>query len=179
MPVYVAFLRAVNVGGRFVKMDAMRAALEASGFAEVETHIQSGNVRLRSPLRSPARVEAAMEECLAAFAGFSIAAMVRTPQQVRALETEADGTPPLLATEGRRYVAVAKGPIDEESQAALESYDSTDERARAISGAVLLEYGVAFNQSRLSGARLERMAGQALTARDLKVIRAMSEKWGA
>jgi uncharacterized protein (DUF1697 family) len=179
MPVYVAFLRAVNVGGRFVKMDAMRAALGASGFEEVETHIQSGNVRLRTALRSPARVESALEDCLAAFAGFSVGAMVRTPQQVRALETEADGIPPLLSPQGRRYIAVAKGPIGEDSRAEMESYDATDERARALTGAVLLEYGLAFNQSRLSGARLERMAGQPLTARDFKVIRALSEKWGA
>ncbi len=179
MPVYVAFLRAVNVGGRFVKMDAMRAALDASGFEEVETHIQSGNVRLRTALRSPSRVESALEDCLAAFAGFSVAAMVRTPQQVRALETEADGIPPLLSPQGRRYIAVAKGPIGGDSRAEMESYDATDERARALTGAVLLEYGLAFNRSRLSGARLERMAGQPLTARDFKVIRALSEKWGA
>ena len=55
MPSYVAFLRAVNVGGRFVKMAELRAALEDAGFTDVETHIQSGNVFVRSRRRSTAR----------------------------------------------------------------------------------------------------------------------------
>ena len=44
MPRYIAFLRAVNVGGRIVKMDALRAHFEAAGFTGVETFIASGNV---------------------------------------------------------------------------------------------------------------------------------------
>jgi uncharacterized protein (DUF1697 family) len=179
MPVYVAFLRAVNVGGRFVKMEAMREALESNGFDEVETYIQSGNVRLRSSMRSAARVETALEQSLAEFAGFTVAAMVRTPAQLAALEAEADGIPALLSPPGRRYVAVAKGAIDQEARSALESYDSADEQARVLAGAVLLEYRPAFHQARLAGARLEKMAGQPLTARDIKVIHAMSKKWGA
>ena len=44
MPRYVAFLRAVNVGGRIVKMDELRRPFAAAGFADVETFIASGNV---------------------------------------------------------------------------------------------------------------------------------------
>jgi uncharacterized protein (DUF1697 family) len=179
MPVYVAFLRAVNVGGRVVKMEAMRRALASDGFEDVETYIQTGNVRLRSSMRSAARVESALEDSLTAFAGFSVAAMVRTPAQLAALEAEADGIPALLSPPGRRYIAVAKGPIGKAGRTALESYDATEERARVLAGAVLLEYGQAFRQAKLAGARLEKMAGQPLTARNLEVIRAMSEKWGA
>lgn len=178
MPVYVAFLRAVNVGGRVVKMAAMREALGADGFEEVETHIQSGNVRLRSRLRSPPRVEAAIEKCLAELAGFPVAVMVRTPAQLTALGAAVDGIPALLRPVGRRYAAVAKGEITPEARSALESYDGTGERARVVPGAVLLEYGHPFNQVKLTGARLERLAGQPLTARDMKVIRALIEKWG-
>ena len=58
MPSHVAFLRAVNVGGRFVRMAELRAALEAAGFTDVETHLQSGNVRVRTPMRSTAKVAA-------------------------------------------------------------------------------------------------------------------------
>ena len=44
MPRYVALLRAVNVGGRVVKMDQLRALFEAMKFKHVETFIASGNV---------------------------------------------------------------------------------------------------------------------------------------
>ena len=38
MPSHVAFLRAVNVGGRFVRMAELRAALKAAGFTDVQLH---------------------------------------------------------------------------------------------------------------------------------------------
>ena len=44
MPRYVAFLRAINVGGHVVKMERLRALFEDLGFAKVETLIASGNV---------------------------------------------------------------------------------------------------------------------------------------
>ena len=45
MPRYVAFLRAINLGGaRMVKMDFLRQLFESLGFDEVETFIASRNV---------------------------------------------------------------------------------------------------------------------------------------
>jgi len=41
---YIAFLRAINVGGHTVKMDTLRALFESLGFLNVETFIASGNV---------------------------------------------------------------------------------------------------------------------------------------
>jgi len=41
---YVALLRAINVGGRTVKMDVLRKHFARMGFANVETFIASGNV---------------------------------------------------------------------------------------------------------------------------------------
>ena len=52
MPTYIALLRAVNVGGRIYKMADLREHLTESGLEDVETHIQTGNVRFRSSMRS-------------------------------------------------------------------------------------------------------------------------------
>ena len=41
---YVAFLRAINVGGHVVKMDALRKLFVHAGLSDVETFIASGNV---------------------------------------------------------------------------------------------------------------------------------------
>ena len=93
VPSYVAFLRAVNVGKRFVKMADLRAALEHAGFTDVETHIQSGNVRVRSRRRSPGAVAREMERVLGEWAGFDVPCIVRTPAAVHALVVEADAVP--------------------------------------------------------------------------------------
>src|SRR5690606_25392659 len=45
---HVALLRAINVGGRTVKMDALRTICEEMGLTKVETFIASGNVIFES-----------------------------------------------------------------------------------------------------------------------------------
>ena len=97
MPSYVAFLRAVNVGGRFVKMAELRSELEGAGFTDVETHIQSGNVFVRSGRRSTGAVSTEMARVLGEWAGFDVPCVVRTPTQLRAALAAVDAVPPLLA----------------------------------------------------------------------------------
>ena len=65
MPVYVALLRAVNVGGTGkLPMTELKTMCVAEGFADVQTYIASGNVVFTSKL-SAARVKAALEKRLA------------------------------------------------------------------------------------------------------------------
>ncbi len=179
MPRYVAFLRAVNVGGRFVKMDVMRNALSDNGFTDVETHIQSGNVLVASPMRSPARVAGRVAEVLGECAGFEVPAVIRTPDQVRGLIAAVDGIPALQGGDPKRYVAFANGTIPAEAAAVLDAWDSPGERARVIGADVLAEFAVPFHQIRLTNARIERITGLTTTWRDLTVVRAVAEKWGS
>ena len=45
MKTYVAFLRAINVGGRsMIRMDALKRAFDEAGCGSARTYIQSGNV---------------------------------------------------------------------------------------------------------------------------------------
>ncbi|KGN38644.1 DUF1697 domain-containing protein [Knoellia subterranea] len=177
MPRHFAFLRAVNVGGRYVKMAELRSCLETAGFTDVETHIQTGNVALTSTMRSQGKVEAAIEECLGEWAGFEIPTMVRSPDEFADLVAAVESTPPLLSPTARRYVAFAKGTVSKDAEAALTAYRDTSERSCLVGRDVLLEIDLDFNVSKLAGARLERLAGTPLTARDLKVVRAIDEKW--
>ena len=41
---YVAFLRGINVAGKWVKMEDVRKQMTSSGFENVQTYIQSGNI---------------------------------------------------------------------------------------------------------------------------------------
>ena len=56
MTVFIALLRAVNVGGTGkLPMTKLRAMCEAAGFTDVRTYIASGNVVFGSPSsRAPA-----------------------------------------------------------------------------------------------------------------------------
>ncbi|MDE1994622.1 MAG: DUF1697 domain-containing protein [Rhizobiaceae bacterium] len=90
MPVYVALLRAVNVGGTgALPMAELKALCEAAGFTDVKTYIQSGNVLFRSS-EPGAKVQALLEEALAAKMGKSPGVLLRSRAE---LEAAAEGSP--------------------------------------------------------------------------------------
>jgi uncharacterized protein (DUF1697 family) len=78
---YVAFLRAVNVGGRIVKMDRLRGLFASMGFGGVETFIASGNVIFESGLDAKS-LEKRIADSLRAALGYEVGTMVRTTAEV-------------------------------------------------------------------------------------------------
>lgn len=84
---YVALLRAVNVGGRTVKMDRLRSVLTAGGFDNVRTYIATGNVFFDSTDRSKAALTDRFESCLREEFGFEIPIALRTLRELEAAVT--------------------------------------------------------------------------------------------
>lgn len=85
MPTYVAFLRAVNVGGTGkLPMAELRAMCESIGLTKVRTYIASGNVVFQSRL-SEASVKAKLERSLEAYAGKPVGVLVRTGAELAAV----------------------------------------------------------------------------------------------
>ena len=85
MKTFVAFLRAVNVGGTGkLAMSELKAICEAAGFAEVRTFIASGNVIFGSA-KSEAQIKAALEAGLKAHAGKPVGVLVRTAAELAAV----------------------------------------------------------------------------------------------
>jgi len=78
---YVAFLRAINVGGHTVKMDRLRALFEELGLENVETFIASGNVIFRSNEKEAA-LEQRIAEHLHASLGYQAEAFLRTTSEL-------------------------------------------------------------------------------------------------
>lgn len=81
---YAAFLRAVNVGGRVVRMSELAARLEALGLGSVRTFIQSGNVAFTARGGEEA-VRRAIESELLGWLGHPVATMVRPWSELEAL----------------------------------------------------------------------------------------------
>lgn len=85
MNVYIALLRAVNVGGtgKLPMSDLVAICIEA-GFTRVRTYIASGNVVFESAL--PAReVKAQLEARLLAYAGKPVGVLIRTAAELAAV----------------------------------------------------------------------------------------------
>ncbi len=78
MPVFIALLRAVNVGGTGkLPMSDLRSLCEKAGFRNVRTYIASGNVVAERD-GSEAEAKAALEAELRAYAGKPVGVIVRT-----------------------------------------------------------------------------------------------------
>lgn len=179
MPGYVVFLRAVNVGKRQLKMADARKVLSDNDFGDVESHIQTGNFFLTSPLRSIAKLEAEVAKVLSEHAGFDIVAIARKPADLTALVKEVDGIPEQLKGETSRYVSFCTTAPTGAATKVLHAQEAERERATVIGKDVLMEFAVPFNEAKLTGARVEKILGVPGTARNLTVVRALAQKWGA
>lgn len=85
MTVFVALLRAVNVGGTGkLPMADLRAMAEKLGFDNVATYIQSGNLVFTSE-RAPEEVLAGLDDVLTTRFGKSPGIMLRTLDELEAL----------------------------------------------------------------------------------------------
>jgi uncharacterized protein (DUF1697 family) len=82
---FVALLRAVNVGGTGkLPMTELKAFCEAEGFTKVKTYIASGNVVFEAAM-TEAKVKAALEKRLEAYAGKPVGVMARTAAEMAAV----------------------------------------------------------------------------------------------
>lgn len=76
---YVALLRAVNVGGRNrIAMADLRELLEGLGYEDVRTHLQSGNAVFSAGATRPERVGRDIEGALERELGLAARVLVRT-----------------------------------------------------------------------------------------------------
>jgi uncharacterized protein (DUF1697 family) len=96
----ILLLRAINVASRRVAMPALREMLAEAGLVGARTHLQSGNVVVRSDA-DPDRLAADCRRLLSSRLGFDVPVIVRTGAELEAV-LAAD---PLatVATEPKRY----------------------------------------------------------------------------
>jgi uncharacterized protein (DUF1697 family) len=180
VPNYVAFLRAINLGKhRKVPMAELRACLADSGLQDVETHIQTGNVRVRTPMRSVTKVEERLESILGERFGFEIPAIVLTTAELRQVYDDAlTASPPQgNATGELRYVHLFKpadAPTGDEATA-IAAWDEPGEAGVVVGRAVHIWLDGASQQARFLTAFKKELAPG--TNRNLKVIAALADRW--
>ncbi|MER8182678.1 DUF1697 domain-containing protein [Kitasatospora sp. NPDC094015] len=81
----IAFLRAINVGGRTVKMERLRALFAELGLERVRSYIQSGNVFFDTEEQDLSALGRRIGRHLEAALGFPVPTMVRTVEEVEEL----------------------------------------------------------------------------------------------
>ena len=84
MNTYIALLKGINVGGhKKVPMAELRELLSKSGFENVQTYIQSGNVILQSNNSDISKIESDIEKSIEDYFGFEVSVLVKTRQDLQ------------------------------------------------------------------------------------------------
>jgi uncharacterized protein (DUF1697 family) len=175
MTTFVAFLRAINVGGRTVKMQELRVLFSSLGLADVETFIASGNVIFRSPARNEAGLAAKIERHLAGALGYEVDTFLRTTAEVQEI-AEFDAYP-AAAGPGGTYVALLSAAPERQAVRKLMSMkgdaDDFNVRGRDLYWRIL----GGFNDSTFSGGLLEKTLGVRATVRNITTLRRLAAKY--
>lgn len=82
MKKYVALLRAVNVGGRVVKMDELKTIFAMPGLKNISTYIQSGNVLFDTAETDTAKLEKKIEAKLLKALNYEVTVFLKTHENL-------------------------------------------------------------------------------------------------
>jgi uncharacterized protein (DUF1697 family) len=172
---YVAFLRAVNVGGRVVKMAALKKIFGDLKLAEVETFIASGNVIFKSA-GDAARLERLIDAGLQKALGYPVVTFLRTTEQIgAAAERDPFGAP--VPPRGRIYIGFLRDPPSPSARRQLGAL-TTPTDSFAVEGRELYWMcAIPSAESLTSGTVLEKVLGQAVTLRNANTVRRLAAKY--
>ncbi len=177
-PRWIAFLRAINVGGRNIKMDRLRSLFEACGFDHVETFIASGNVIFKSHSCEPRALERQIERCLYESLGYRVDTFVRSQTELATVAAYRPFPPEFLEGEGNiLYIAfLREAPGSEACQVLLARQTEVD-RFHLHEREVYWLCRRKLGESTFSGAQLEKSLGIPATLRNATTVRKLAAKY--
>ena len=174
MPRYIAFLRAINVGGHVVKMQLLKELFERLGFADVETFIASGNVIFQSPAKSAA-IEEKIERLLEKELGYAVQTFVRSDAEVARIAAfepydEVSGGSTL-------YIGFLKARPDRAAEERLLAAQTERDDFRLDERELYWRCRGPSSESTFSGQKLEKTLGMATTLRNANTVRRLAAKY--
>lgn len=174
MKKYVAFLRAINVGGHsIIKMTDLKQMFEALGLENVQTHIQSGNVIFESEEEDTASLEKQIEDQVEKATGYKTRLFVRTIREVQSIAQKS----PLTATGDETvFIGFLKEKPDKKLQEALLAFRS-DADDFAVKGREVYNLRRDREKSVFSNNFVEKILRMPGTTRNLTVIKKIAEKY--
>jgi len=173
---YIAFLRAINVGGHIVKMAELKKVFEAARLDDVATFIASGNVIFSSRARDAAKLEQQIEAAIGKALGYTVSTILRTTDQVAAVAQF-----PAFTAEQRGAASLYVGLLQTEPTAdAIKKVvamrtEIDDLRVHGREVYWLARQNV--QKSTISGAAVEKALKTPTTFRNINTVRRLAAKY--
>ena len=174
---YVAFLRAVNVGGRVVKMDRLRAIFESLGLKNVETFIASGNVIFESAVKDLASLEKKIEKELQKSLGYAVTTFLRSVEDLKQVAECQPFAKAEMENEGNTlYIAFLPTSPEAELQKKLLAFRNPVDDFHVRGREVYWLCRKTMSRSDFSGATLEKTLRVPATLRNVTTVRKLAAK---
>ncbi len=171
---YVAFLRAINVGGNtIIKMADLKQIFESLGLENVQTYIQSGNVIFESDEEDSTSLEKQIERQIETATGHKTQLFVRTFREIQSIASKSPFTAEANETV---HITFLHARPDGKPQQAILSYKS-DADDFAVKGREVYNLRHDRDKSIFSNNFVEKILKMSGTTRNMTVIKKIAEKY--
>jgi uncharacterized protein (DUF1697 family) len=177
MQTYIAFLRAINVGGHTVKMDHLRDIFISFGFVNVETFIASGNVIFESNSKDADDLVNLIEKRLKESLGFEVVTFIRSDSELAAIANYKPFPKPQMDSAAALNVAFLSETLDNKSKKLLMALKSDIDDFHVHGREVYWLCLKKQSESKFSNAVFEKTLGVKSTFRGINTVRKMAEKY--
>lgn len=175
MPNFIALLRGINVSGqKLIKMTDLKSLFEKTGYKNVSTYIQSGNVIFTSDHKNTAKLESKISTAIKKKFGFDVVVIVITPEVIDYVLKNNPFIKKKKEIE-RLYVTFLSDKPSEENINKLGAVNYSPEEYFIDQKLIYLYYPNGIGKAKLSNHLFENKLKVAATTRNWKTINKLFE----
>ena len=178
MPVYLALFRGINVSGHnMIKMDALKKLMEAEGYINVETYIQSGNVVFESPETHRDKIAKALEILMYREYGHNVVIFILNEADLAKVvaANPYTGREPEGQGVKKFFVAFLAGTPSGAGIDQLKKYNRGDDVFKIVGNALYLKLATSAAESKLTNVFIENKMNIKATTRNWNTTLKMLE----
>lgn len=176
MSKYIAFLRAINVGGHNVKMDRLKQLFKEKGFKNVETFIASGNVIFESDKKNRKQLESVIEKHLSVSLGYNVAAFIRTIDELQEIVDYRPFPTGKYKSAVSNNIGFIKQPLSKKSADELQSFKTDIDDFHSYKTEIYWLCKTGQSKSDFSANAFERKLKSQITFRGIKTLQKLVDK---
>jgi uncharacterized protein (DUF1697 family) len=170
MPRYLAFLRAINVGGHTVSMARLKQLFEAEGLTQVTSYLASGDLSFYSRSTAPAGLEKRLERAMQQALGFEVATFLRTEPELLAAHAHRPYPPATAARAHTLCIGFMAHSPDKAALDRLKALGNEIDQYRVHGRELYHLCNRGLSESTVTNKALEKALGQPVTMRNVKTV---------
>ena len=178
MKTHLALLRGINVSGHnMMKMEALKTTLEAIGFQNVQTYIQSGNVFVDTNEENPASVGFAVKQEIFKVFGHDVPVVVIGKADLEACFKNNTFLKEKDADTKKLYVAFISKELNSGHLNDLKISQFKPDEANIDSSRIYIKYDIGAGKTRLDQKYIEKKLNVTATIRNWNTVTKLLEMY--